>query len=140
MLHYAKGATPWMYEMSRDILQTLDKYYPGHPWAVNIYGNETGGGYFIRHLDFPTNWGYNQPRAHLFGSWSLLLADVVKGAGEILERSYLARAKWDEDSTIKKMDGVPLKYQPLEYRKQVEQEKLKKETDDRLQETQPRSV
>src|SRR5574341_2104747 len=95
MLHYAKGATPWMYEMSRDIIKELDRVYPGHPWAVNIYGNEEGGGFFIRHLDFPTNWGYNQPRAHLFGSWSLLMADAVKGAGEILERSYLARGPGD---------------------------------------------
>jgi hypothetical protein len=35
---YDQGATPWMREMARDILGILDLVYPGHPWAVNVYG------------------------------------------------------------------------------------------------------
>jgi hypothetical protein len=135
---YAEGATKWMEDLSKDILDLLSTVYPNHPWGVHVYGDNKGGGYFIRHLDFPKNWGYNQPRAHFFASASELRADVIKGGGEILERSYLARAKWNEES-IKKMDGVPLKDQPIEHQRQVQQEK-QKETNDRLFEIIARSV
>lgn len=104
-----------MRDLARDILELLSTVYPGHPWSVNVYGDDTGGGYFIRHLDFPSNWGMNQPRAHHFASASELRDDVIRKGGEILERSGLQRKRWNEDP-IKKMEGVPEKWQPVEYR------------------------
>lgn len=132
MILYADGATHWMFAMSKDILNLLDTVYPGHPWAVHVYGDEKGGGYFIKHLDFPSNWGLNQPMAHLFASASELRADVIRKAGELLERANLERKSWNGES-IKMMEGVPLKYQPIEY--QVEQQKEQK-TDDGLSKAQ----
>lgn len=111
MIVHEEGATPWMRDMAHDILELLTVVYPGHPWSVNVYGDSTGGGYFIRHLDFPANWGQNQPQAHLFGSASELRADVLRKGGELLERCSLARKRWDE-TPIKRMEGVPEKYQP----------------------------
>lgn len=108
---YEDGATPWMRHMAKDILEILDLIYPGHPWAVRVYGDDKGGGYFIRHMDFPANFGMNQPNAHYFGSASEMRADVIRKAGELLERCNLARARWNEDS-IKRMEGVPEKFQP----------------------------
>jgi hypothetical protein len=108
---YEDGASPWMRDMARDILGILDVAYPGHPWAATVYGDERGGGYFIRHLDFPANWGMNQPFAHMFASTSELRADVIRKGGELLERSNLARRRWNEES-IKRMEGVPEKWQP----------------------------
>lgn len=141
--------------MSKDILNLLDTIYPGHAWACRVYGDEKGGGYFIYLLSFEgKNYGYNQPRAHRFASASELRADVIRGAGEVLERSYLARhgkASWDVE--IKKMDGVPLKDQPLAYQKEVglkraaataveqlEKEEAKNAHGDELRETITRGV
>ena len=118
---YQEGATPWMADMARDILALLDTVYPGHPWSVRVYGDETGGGYFIQHLEFDGGqFGMNQPKAHLFASASELRDDVVRKGGELLERCFLARKKYMEER-IKKMDGVPDKFQPLAYRRELEQ-------------------
>ena len=109
---YEEGATPWMQDMARDILELLSTVYPGHPWSVRVYGDNTGGGYFIRHLEFEGKpYGQNQPRAHLFGSASELRADVIRRGGEVLERVNLRRARRDDDP-VGRMEGVPEHHQP----------------------------
>lgn len=115
MILHAEGADKWMYDMAEDILKLLDTVYPGYPWSVNVYGSNTGGGYFIRNLDFPANYGMNQPRAHMFGSASEFRADVIKKAGELLERCNLARGHNKGDGIVR-MEGVPDKFQPTGYR------------------------
>jgi hypothetical protein len=118
---YQEGATPWMQHMARDILSLLDTVYPGHPWAVRVYGDEKGGGYFIQHLEFEGGqFGMNQPRAHLFASASELRLDVMRKAGELLERCSVARRRWQEQE-IKKMEGVPDKFQPPQYKRELEE-------------------
>lgn len=117
---YREGATPWMESMAGDILQLLDVAYPGHPWAVRVYGDNSGGGYFIQHLEFQGGqFGINQPNAHRFASASELRNDVLRKGGELLERCFLARKRYREES-IKKMDGVPDKFQPIEYRRELD--------------------
>lgn len=117
MILHEEGATPWMRDMAHDILTLLSTVYPGYPWSVNVYGDSKGGGYFIRNLDFPANWGMNQPRAHMFGSATEFRADVIRKGGELLERCGLIRARSDE-SPIVKMEGVPDKWQPPEHRQE----------------------
>jgi hypothetical protein len=118
---YEEGATKWMQDMARDILALLDTVYPGHPWSVRVYGDATGGGYHIQHLEFEgQNFGMNQPRAHLFSSASELRNDVIRKGGELLERCNLARRRYQGEE-IKKMEGVPDKFQPPEYRRELEQ-------------------
>lgn len=119
MIIYSEGATPWMQDMANDILNLLSTVYPGYPWAVHVYGDAKGGGYFIKNLDFPANWGMNQPKAHLFPSASAFHADVIKKGGELLERCGLIRGR-NNDDDIKKMEGVPDKWQPLEHRRDTE--------------------
>lgn len=123
MIIYQEGATPWMEDMAHDILELLSTVYPGHPWAVKVYGDQKGGGYFIRHLDFPANFGMNNPRAHLCHSATEFRARVIRDAGELLERCNLARGRSNEDP-IKKMEGVPDKHQPIEYRREVEGKRI----------------
>lgn len=117
MIVYEEGATEWMRDMAHDILELLSIVYPSYPWAVRVYGDEKGGGYFIRNLDFPANFGMNQPRAHMFASASEFRADVIRKAGELLERCNLVRGR-NNDDPIKKMEGVPDKWQPPEFREQ----------------------
>ena len=108
---FEEGATQAQRDEARMILEALDAAYPGHPWAVRVYGDETGGGFFIKHLDFPANWGMNQPKAHLYGSSSEMKRDVILKAGEWLERANLRRGRATGDE-IMRVDGVPEKYQP----------------------------
>lgn len=109
---YEEGSTALQRAEAKAILEALEAAYPGHPWGVRVYGDETGGGFFIRHLDFPSNWGMNcTHKAGTFYSSSAMKRDVILRAGEYLERANLARARWSGES-IERLDGVPEKFQP----------------------------
>lgn len=99
--------------MARDILQLLALVYPGWNWAAKVYGNNSGGGYHIRLLDFPANYGYNNPRANHCASASEFRATVIRHAGELLERCNVSRSlPADPDQPlIGRMEGVPEKFQ-----------------------------
>ena len=114
MILYEEGATKWMQDMAHDILVLLDTVYPGNAWGVRVYGDHRGGGYFIQHLEFEGGqFGMNQPRAHLFGSASELRNDVLRKAGELLERVNLRRGMRNEAEVVGRMEGVPEKFQPF---------------------------
>jgi len=125
MRMWGEAASPWMAEMAKDILGLLDTVYPGHPWKVHVYGDETGGGYHIRHLEFDGKpYGMNQPNAHMFGSASEFRADVIRKGGEILERVALRRGRRDEAEQVTHMEGVPLKHQPIQYQEAQKDKQL----------------
>ena len=116
---WGEADSPWMAEMAKDIIGLLDAVYPGHPWKVLVYGDKTGGGYFIRHLEFEGKpYGINQPRAHVFASASEFKADVIRKGGELLERVYLTRGARNEVEQVTRMDGVRDKDQPAEYQQE----------------------
>jgi hypothetical protein len=108
---YSEGATQAQIDLAKGILEALEVAYPAHPWAVRVYGDSTGGGFFIRHLDFPSNWGMNCRQGTRQYSASALKKEVILMAGEWLERAGLKRGAWDGES-IKRVEGVPEKYQP----------------------------
>lgn len=108
---YSEGATQAQIDQAKSILEALETAYPAHPWAVRVYGDSTGGGFFIRHLDFPSNWGMNCRHGSKQYSASAVKREVILMAGEWLERAGLKRGAWDGDS-IKHVEGVPEKYQP----------------------------
>lgn len=113
---WGEAETPWMRDMARDILTLLDTVYPGHPWKVMVYGDKTGGGYFIQHMEFEGKpYGINQPKAHLFASASEFKNDVISRGGELLERVSLTRGARKEVEKLTHMDGVPDLHQPAEY-------------------------
>lgn len=110
-----------MEDMARDIMLLLDTVYPGNPWGVRVYGDQRGGGYFIRHLEFEGKpFGMNTPQAHLFASASELRQDVIMKGGELLERVNLARGKRKEGDEVGRMEGVPERFQPRQEKAPVE--------------------
>ncbi len=111
MILFSEGASKAQEDEANWILEALTVAYPGHPWAVRVYGDSTGGGFFIRHLDFPTNWGINCKHGGKIYSASSFKRDVISKAGEYLERANLMRGRWDE-TKIKHLEGVPERYQP----------------------------
>ena len=109
MILYEEGATEAQHAEAHEILNCLTVAYPGHPWAVRVYD----GGFFIRHLDFPANWGKNCKHQTRLYSASALSREVIRMAGEWLERAGLRRGRWDGESS-KWVEGVPSQYQPPE--------------------------
>lgn len=108
MIIYSEGATQSQEDEANLILEALSIAYPGHPWAVRVYD----GGFFIRHLAFPSNWGMNYRGEASSYSASALKKQIILLAGEWLERANMKRGRYDAEQEIQWVDGVPEKYQP----------------------------
>lgn len=106
MILYSEGATKAQEDEANQILEALTLAYPNYPWGVRVYD----GGFFIRNLDFPKNWGMNCKGRH--ATWSLLKRDVIMKAGEYLERANLKRGRGNLDPILH-LEGVPDKDQPI---------------------------
>lgn len=115
---YAEGETQAQRDDAKAILGALDTAYPGHPWAVRVYT----GGFFIYNLDFPYNWGINCKKKH--ASASELKKDVIMNAGEWLERANLRRGMARSGEEIKRLEGVPERFQPEQRKKPIDVEAI----------------
>ena len=94
---------------AKTVLDILCEVYPMYPWAVSM----RGGVFFIRHLDFPHNWGMVVKFGEVRHDAAVLKREVIMKAGEWLERANLRRGVAREDM-IGRVEGVPEKYQPPE--------------------------
>jgi hypothetical protein len=113
---YKEGSTKAQEDEAQMILEVLDTAYPGHPWGVRVYD----GGFFIRHLDFPANYGMNCKHKNIYSA-SHLKRQIILLAGEWLERAGVARGRNKDEEVTNPVEGIPFKDQPLEYRREVEQ-------------------
>ena len=118
MILYSEGATSAQESEAEMILEALTVAYPGHPWGVRVYP----GGFFIRHLDFPSNWGMNAKYKEFGYSASALKRDIIMKAGEWLERANLRRGIAQDGEMIGRVDGVPEKWQPPSVKPKLEAE------------------
>lgn len=109
MLLYSEGGTKAQEDEAEEILECLTTAYPNHPWGVRVYD----GGFFIRHLAYPHNWGMNYRGSKESYSASALKRQIIIMAGEWLERAGVARGRFDADQEIVRVEGVPEKYQPV---------------------------
>lgn len=107
MIIYSEGATQAQEDEAEMILGVLTTIYPGHPWAVRVYE----GGFFIRNLSFPSNWGMNFLYRKFGHDAAVMKRDIIMKAGEFLERANLKRGRSDE-SPIVRLEGVPDAHQP----------------------------
>lgn len=105
-IRWKEGETQAQIDEAQSILESLDLAYPGHPWGVRVYP----GGFFIRHLDLPYGWGMNCKKK--FASASEMKKEIIFMAGEFLERAGVPRTRWDDDNSIKRVEGIPEKFQP----------------------------
>lgn len=87
------------HDVAKKALVILNKYYPRFIWYVradggilNIKNNALGNACMIRHL------------RHLDTDDTTFTKDIIRSAGEFLERGYLKRGKWD-GSLAEKLDG-----------------------------------
>lgn len=113
---YTEGDTDFQHSDAHKIMELLTAAYPGHPWAVRV----AGGMIFIRYLDqrLSGNWGMAMKQKDTQHDAAVLKRDVIRMAGEWLERSGLKRGVSNGDK-IEDVDGVPLKYKPKPYEGEV---------------------
>lgn len=108
MILWQEGATKAQEDEANGILNLLTAAYPGHPWAVRVYD----GGFFIRNLDFPANYGMNQKYKNVGHDWKVMKREIIMMAGEWLERANLRRGRNINEDEITYLEGAPEKYQP----------------------------
>ena len=108
MIQYQEGMTDSQEHEAHGILEVLNLAYPNHPWYVRVYN----GGFFIRHMDFPSTWGMNYRSGQASYSSSALKRQIILMAGEWLERCNLKRGMGDGEQKILHAEGVPQKDQP----------------------------
>lgn len=108
MILYNEGASQSQEDEAEDIIEVLTLAYPNHPWAVRVYD----GGFFIRHLAFPANWGMNCKFKSVGHDWAVMKREIIRMAGEWLERAGVSRGVFDSDQQIKHLEGAPDNVQP----------------------------
>jgi len=108
MIIYSEGDTNSQQSEADKVLGILCDVYPGHPWAVRVIG----GCVFIRHLEFPGNWGMNAKFKEINHDSAVFKREIIMKAGEFLERAGLVRGRYD-DSPILRVEGVPERFQPV---------------------------
>ena len=91
------------------VLTILCAAYPGHPWFVMC----RGGVIFIRYLEPNIRGGYgmNVRFKHVNHDAAVMKREIIRMAGEWLERAGLVRGRNNDDEIVS-VEGIPLKYQP----------------------------
>lgn len=108
MILYNEGATQAQADEAEDIVGVLTVAYPGHPWAVRVYD----GGFFIRHLAFPANYGMNCKFKSVSHDAAVMRREIIRMAGEWLERAGLPRGRNINEDEIAHLEGAPDRVQP----------------------------
>ena len=109
MILWSEGANKNQEDEAEMILEALTVAYPGYPWAVRVYD----GGFFIRNLELPSNYGMNCRTSTKMYSASAIKREVIMMAGEFLERCRLRRGKANGDPLVH-VEGVPDRFQPVQ--------------------------
>lgn len=122
---YYGGDSPDLVDGAKQILHILMTVYPGH--NVKVYGYASGV-FHIKHLDFEQvggGWGMAL-KGRQFFSASHMQSEVVRKFGEWLERAHRRRGRaTGEDPTS--VEGVPLRFQPVEFQNEQREKKLEEQ-------------
>lgn len=110
MILYSEGANKAQEDEAEGILVVLTDFYPGHPWGVRVYP----GGFFIRNLDFPANYGMNVKYKNVAHDAAVMKREIIMMAGEWLERAGLKRGRDTNEDEIKHLEGAASKHQPYQ--------------------------
>lgn len=103
MIVYFEGDTAAQQSEAKSIHEVLSFAYPGHPWAVRV----TRGGFFIRHLAFPSSWGMACRASEVSHDAAVMKRTIIRLAGEWLERANMRRGRYDDLQDAGPVEGVP---------------------------------
>lgn len=106
---FIAGDNPASLNLAGDLLNEICQKYGGYNWRVKV----VGGVVFVSEMSFPSQWGMLKKLGESDFSASNLKADVLRSAGEWLERAHLERKRLKfELTTPYRVEGVPEKDQP----------------------------
>ncbi len=91
--------------MAEQMLADLCVAYPGHAWFVLI----KGGVVQIKNMDWNASWGMALHYSQIKGDAAERKRDVIRAAGEFLERANVARARRTE-GRVTRVEGIPDKH------------------------------
>lgn len=91
--------------MARSVLNVLCRHYPGHAWFVMI----KGGVMHVKNLHLNDKWGMCLHYSNIKGDANARERDVVRAAGEFLERARQNRGAATGERA-RAVDGIPDKH------------------------------
>lgn len=92
--------------LAREILGYVLAAYPGHGWYVVI----RGGVVQVKDLDINPNWGMVLHYTQMKDDATERKRQVVRAAGEFLERANLKRGAMVEGQVVHAVEGIPQKH------------------------------
>lgn len=92
--------------MAKHMLADLVHAYPGHAWFVTI----KGGVIHVKDMDLNDKWGMCLHYSQVKGDAKDRKRDVIRAAGEFLERARVARGRKSEEQHVTRIEGVPDKW------------------------------
>ena len=100
------------YELAGRAAELLCQHYPGHPWAVFVDSEQSGGVMYIYNWGVSFSYGYVLHLSTVYADPSLRC--VIRAGGEILERAHLPRGHRERDQVVRHIEGVPARHQPID--------------------------
>jgi hypothetical protein len=91
--------------LAEQMLADLCTTYPGHAWFVVI----RGGIVQIKDMDLNDKWGMALHYSQIKGDAKDRKRDILRAAGEFLERANLKRGRKTDDVALK-VEGIPDKH------------------------------
>ena len=91
--------------MAREIVHNLCTTYPGHGWFVVV----KGGVVHVKDMDINPQWGMCLHYSQMKDDATERKKQVIRAAGEFLERANLARGAKSADQRVTAVDGIPQK-------------------------------
>lgn len=88
---YTESADPKNLPLAKEIAEILTFAYPNHSWWVRI----DGGLVIIKHFGISGTCGMVRDYSHLASDANVRKRDVIRAAGELLERAGLRRGTFD---------------------------------------------
>lgn len=95
--------------MAKGMLADLVQAYPGHAWFVAI----KGGVVHVKDLDLNDKWGMCLHYSQVKGDANERKRDVLRAAGEFLERANVARGAKQAGQHVRSIEGVPDRWMRL---------------------------
>lgn len=94
--------------MAKECAETLTAAYPNHSWAVRI----DGGVLFIKHFGISGSVGMCRHMSQIDHDAAVRKKEVIRAAGELLERAHLARGANTGDPISVLEGGEKYKWKP----------------------------
>lgn len=105
MFYGITADTPLEANLAKEVLSVLDEFYPGFSWHVLV----RQGVMQIKNCSWSGTWGMVRKLKDVNYDAMVLKRDVIRAAGEFLERANVKRGKRDMDQRVLKVEGIPQK-------------------------------